>query len=184
MAERFTFWRNIKDSLDRISDKNDRLEAYEAIVEIGLTKDTSIIDNLSSTVQPLVQALVPTLERNYSGEQSDKGKMGGAPKKNSDFDFYQLITEMYEVNGKPPKKQELLDESIKRGAKSVSIRWLERNGFKQGEINDFCDILKQNCRDKTTNATDGFVANDEEKCDKTTNENVATVANQYDTRGF
>ena len=193
MAVNFTFWENMKRTLDAIEDESNRLEAYEAIVEIGLTKDESIADNLSKEVKPIVIGLLPSLLRNYSKEQSERGMRGGAKEKNIGIDYKEIILKLYAEHGKAPTKKAVIAEIIRSGGQSISERTLERKGFTASRIKELCLETSVSCRDNLTNATNENVVdvakskenttnptdptNDmSRQNDKTTNENVAFLS--------
>lgn len=174
MAANFTFWENMKRTLDAIEDEGNRLEAYEAIAEIGLTKDESIADNLSKEVKPIVIGLLPSLLRNYSKEQSERGMKGGAKEKNIGIDYREIVLKIYAESGKVPTKKAVIAEVVKNGGQSISERTLERKGFTASKIKELCIGANDSCRDNLTNATNENVANVVKNKENATNPTYAT----------
>lgn len=141
MAENnsFTFWSNMKDTIDIYDDPVYKYKLYDALTEYGLYGTWPEEDGTveSKTIIAFIQSLVPSLDksRNYNKIVAESGAAGGRKQKITDEQLVIAIQKATEIKSGVPTRQEVVDQVSALYGVNVSTKTISRR---------FSDEEKQN----------------------------------------
>jgi len=134
---KFTFWDNMKETIEKYSDPVFKYKCYDALTEYGLYKTLPEDDGTleSQALISLCQSFNKSLETNweYNEKTEEGGKKGGNHQLYSDENLIKAIEEagIAKSNHKPTlvelvaKYKELFDENSKIAGRTFSRRFTE-----------------------------------------------------------
>lgn len=128
----FTFWSNMKETIDVYDDPVYKYKLYDALTEYGLYKiwpeDDGTLE--SKSIISFVQSLIPSLNKshNYDKIVAESGAAGGRKQKVSDDQLITAIQNATKIKMGVPTRQEVVDQvfalySIKIDTKTISRRF-------------------------------------------------------------
>ena len=128
----FTFWSNMKETIDVYDDPVYKYKLYDALTEYGLygiwPEDDGSVE--SKNITAFIQLLVPSLDksRNYNKMVAESGAAGGRKQKVADDQLIEAIQVAAKKKNGVPTRQEVVDQvsalyGVKVSTKTISRRF-------------------------------------------------------------
>lgn len=154
MAENnsFTFWSNMKDTIDIYDDVVYKYKLYDALTEYGLygtwPEDDGTVE--SKSIIAFVQSLTPSLDKshNYNKKVAESGAVGGRKQKATDEQLITAIQTAAKIKMGVPTRQEVVDQVSALYDISVSTKTISRR-FSDEEKQSIALEYLEDIEDKT-----------------------------------
>lgn len=108
----FTFWSNMKESIDMFEDPVFKYKLYDALTEFALYGVKPDNDGTQEymTIMMFLQSMMPSLSKssNFHKHAGEIGSVGGSNQKYSDNQFYEAIRLAAKQKGKVPDKKDIV----------------------------------------------------------------------------
>ena len=132
MAENnsFTFWSNMKDTIDIYDDPIYKYKLYDALTEYGLygiwPEDDGSVE--AKNIIAFVQSLTPSLDKshNYNKKVIESGAAGGRKQKTTDDQLIIAIQTAAKIKMGVPTRQEVVDQVSALYGINVSTKTISR----------------------------------------------------------
>lgn len=127
----FTFWANMKETIEARKDEVLKYKMYDALTEYGLYGIWPEDDGSeeAETLISFVQSMMPSLDKshNFNKNAAESGAVGGRKQKVTDEQIEQAIKEATKIKMGVPTRQEVVDQikalfDIEINTKTVSRR--------------------------------------------------------------
>lgn len=131
MAESFTFWKNMKETIDSYEgDPVYQYKMYDALTEYAFyntwPEDDGTLE--AKAIIAFVQSMVPSLEKStdFAKRCSDSGSAGGRKQKVEDEQIFGAIKSATKKLNRVPTRQEVVDEIKSICGIEVSVKTITR----------------------------------------------------------
>lgn len=169
----FTFWSNMKETIDIYDDPVYKYKLYDALTEYGLYGVWPEDDGTKETkdIMVFVQSLVPTLDksRNYQQKVVESGAVGGRKQKVSDEQIENAIKAAALKVNRVPTRQEVVDmlfqqTNIKISIKTLSRRYKdeEKKELAEDVLGDKINVSEEGDKNKGTSYVSGTLGQNED----------------------
>lgn len=152
---KFTFWENMKETIEKYSDPVFKYKCYDALTEYGLYKVLPEDDGTfeSQVLIAFCQGFNNSLQTNWNFEEkkSDEGKKGGSKETYTDEQLEAVIKAIgIEKGGEGPTLQDLEDKSIELYGKKISNKTFTRRGYDKTKRNEIAKNAYDNENENRT----------------------------------
>ena len=126
----FTFWSNMKDTIDIYDDVVYKYKLYDALTEYGLygiwPEDDGSVE--AKNIIAFVQSLIPSLDKshNYNKKVVESGAAGGRKQKITDDQLIVAIQTATKIKKGVPTRQEVVDQVSALYGINVSTKTISR----------------------------------------------------------
>lgn len=146
---KFTFWANMKETIERWPDPVFKYKCYDALTEYGLYKVLPEDDGTfeTQTLIAFCQSFNNSLETNWNFEEkkSGEGKKGGSKEVYTDEQLETVIEAFgLEHEGKGPTLDELEEKSGELYGKKISSKTFSRRGYDKAKRNEIAKTAYEN----------------------------------------
>lgn len=126
----FTFWSNMKETIDIYDDPIYKYKLYDALTEYGLYGVWPEDDGTKEAKDILmfVQSMVPSLDksRNYQQKVAESGAVGGRKQKVSDVQIEEAIKAAALKKNGVPTRQEVVDTLFQQTDIKIDLKTISR----------------------------------------------------------
>ena len=164
--EKFTFWANMRETIEQNDDVELKYKLYSALTNYGLYGvEPDENDKDYGIIMMLLQSMKLTIDKSkeVSQQKAEAGAMGGAQKRIFKEDIEKAIVKTTEDLKRVPTLNEVSATYQKMYGKSISTRSISREGFKATEVFNVAQkVLNGTYRtnatkaDKMSDRTNGF----------------------------
>lgn len=148
----FTFWSNMKETIDVYDDPVYKYKLYDALVEYGLygvmPEDNGTIE--SKNIIAFIQSMIPSLDksRNYQQKMVEAGATGGRKQKVTDEQIEEAIRTATVKKMGVPTRQEVVEALFECSGVKIDLRTLSRR-CRDDQKKVLADEILRDIRDKT-----------------------------------
>lgn len=156
---KFTFWDNMKETIEKYSDPVFKYKCYDALTEYGLYKVLPEDDGTfeSQVLIAFCQGFNNALQTNWNFEEkkSEEGKKGGSKELYSDEQLEEVIKAIgIEKCGKSPTLQDLENKSAELYGKHIAQKTFTRRGYNKAKRDEIAKRTYEESIRKINNTFD------------------------------
>lgn len=135
--EKFTFWANMRESIEQNDNVELKYKLYSALTNYGLYGiEPDKNDKDYGTIMMLLQSMKITIDKSkeISQQKAEAGAVGGAKKRIMHDDVEKAVVQATKDKNDVPTQKEVAEAYLKLFGQTVSTRSLTREKFKATDI--------------------------------------------------